>query len=213
IGNCDPADLREPAAVEIREGWRMSGPRSRPRALITGASAGIGAAYAERLARDGYDVVLVARRRDRLEALAERLHREAGAHAEVLAADLTDPGALAQVEARAAGDESLALLVNNAGFGGYGPFVQVDPEVVDGLIDIHIRAVARLTRAALPGMVRRRAGGVINVASLLAVSGPVPADPPPHRPPYAGAEAFMLAFTQALAGELTGTGVDRKSVV
>ncbi|TMI89523.1 MAG: SDR family NAD(P)-dependent oxidoreductase, partial [Bacillati bacterium ANGP1] len=78
----------------------MSGPRSRPRALITGASAGIGAAYAERLARDGYDVVLVARRRDRLEALAERLRREANAHAEVLAADLTDPGALAQVEAR-----------------------------------------------------------------------------------------------------------------
>ena len=140
----------------------MSGPGSRPRALITGASAGIGAAYAERLARDGYDVVLVARRRDRLEALAERLRREANAHAEVLAADLTDPGALAQVEARAAGDESLALLVNNAGFGGYGPFVQVDPEVVDGLIDIHIRAVARLTRAALPGnsgMRRARAFG------------------------------------------------------
>ena len=191
----------------------MSGPGSRPRALITGASAGIGAAYAERLARDGYDVILVARRRDRLEALAERLRREADAHAEVLEADLTDPGALARVEARAAGDESLALLVNNAGFGGYGPFVQVDPEVIDGLIDVHVRAVARLTRAALPGMVRRRAGGVINVASLLAVSGPVPPDPLPHRATYAGAKAFIVTFTQALAGELTGTGVNVQVVL
>jgi len=159
------------------------------------------------LACDGYDVVLVARRRERLEELAERLRREAGASAEVLTADLTDPVALAHVEARIADDEPLGLLVNNAGFSGYGPFLQVEPEVVDDLINIHVRAVARLTRAALPGMVHRGAGGVINVASLLALSGPMPPDPLPYRATYAGAKAFMVTFTQALAGELSGTGV------
>lgn len=185
----------------------MSSVRSRARALVTGASSGIGASYAERLAHDGYDLVLVARRRERLEHLAERLRREADTHAEVLAADLTDAAALAQVEVRVAGDESLALLINNAGFGSYGPFVKVEPKVVDHLIDVHIRTVARLTRAALPGMVRRGTGGVINVASLLALSGSIPPNPLPHRTMYAGAKAFMVTFTQALAGELSGTGV------
>ncbi len=184
----------------------MSTSRSRPRALVTGASSGIGAAYAERLALDGHDLILVARRRERLEELAERLRHEADAHAEVLAADLTDAGALAQLAARVA-DESIALLVNNAGFGAYGPFVQVEPEVVEDLINIHVRAVARLTRAALPGMIRRGTGGVINVASLLALSGSIPPNPLPHRAVYAGAKAFMVTFTQAVAGELNGTGV------
>jgi short-subunit dehydrogenase len=184
----------------------MSTARFRRRALVTGASSGIGAAYAERLARGGHDLVLVARRRDRLEELAERLRREGDARAEVLAADLTDAGALAQLEARV-GVEPLALLVNNAGFGGYRPFAQVEPEVVDDLIDIHVRAVARLTRAALPGMIRRGSGGVINVASLLALSGSLPPNPLPYRAVYAGAKAFMVTFTQTLAGELDGTGV------
>ncbi len=185
----------------------MSGSRSRPRALVTGASSGIGASYAERLARDGYDLVLVARRRGRLEDLAERLRREADTHAEVLVADLTDAAALAEVEAYVAGDESLALLINNAGFGSYGPFVQVEPETIDHLIDVHVRVVARLTRAALPGMVRRGAGGVINVASLLALSGSMPPNPLPYRTVYGAAKAFLVTFTQALAGELSGTGV------
>lgn len=186
----------------------MSSPSSRPRALVTGASSGIGTAYAERLARDGYDVVLVARRRERLRTLAERLRAEAGAQADVLAADLTDAGGLAQVETRVAGDPPITLLVNNAGFGGYRPFVEVDPKVIDALIDVHIRTVARLSRAALPGMIGRRSGGVINVASLLALSGSLPPNPLPHRAVYAGAKAFMLTFTQALAGELAGTGVN-----
>ena len=185
----------------------MSSARPRQRALVTGASSGIGAAFAERLARDGYDVVLVARRRERLEALAERLRHETEMEASVVVADLTDIEALAEVEARVAGDESLALLVNNAGFGRYGPFVQLAPDAADDLIDIHVRAVTRLTRAALPGMVRRGAGGVINVSSLLALSGSMPPNPLPPRAVYAGAKAFMLAFTQALSGELTGTGV------
>src|SRR5580700_5060919 len=151
--------------------------KSRPLALVTGASSGIGAVYAERLARDGYDLILVARRRDRLEALATRLRHEAGAEAEPLAIDLADAKSLSGLEARAANDERLELLVNNAGFGGYRRFAEIDAGVIDELIGVHIRAVARLTRAALPGMLRRGKGAVVNIASLLALSGALPPDP------------------------------------
>jgi uncharacterized protein len=181
--------------------------RSRPLALVTGASSGIGAAYAERLARDGYDLILVARRQDRLVALAERLRRETGSDAEPLAADLTDARALSQLQSRVADDERLALVVNNAGFGGYRPFVEVEPKVIDELIGVHVRAVTQLTRAALPGMIRRGKGGVVNVASILALSGALPPNPLPYRAVYAGAKAFILAFTEALSGEVAGSGV------
>jgi short-subunit dehydrogenase len=178
----------------------------RPRALVTGASS-IGAAFAERLSRKGHDLVLVARRRGRLEGLAERLRRDTGIEADVICADLTDAGALAEVEARVAGDEALDLLINNAGFGGYQPFASIDPRVLDNLIDIHVRAVTRLTRAALPGIIRRGAGGIVNISSLLALSGTMPPNPLPYRATYAAAKAYMLTFTQAIAGELNGTGV------
>ena len=181
--------------------------RGRARALVTGASAGIGAAFAEHLARAGHDLLLVARRRDRLDALAQRMRSEAGIEVEVVCADLTDPKAVSEVEARIADDGALTLLVNNAGFGGYQPFASIAPKVIDDLVAIHVRTVARLTRAALPGMIERGRGTIINVASLLALSGTLPPAPLPHRATYAGAKAFMLAFTQALAGELVGTGV------
>jgi short-subunit dehydrogenase len=180
---------------------------ARPRALVTGASSGIGAVFAERLARDGHDLILVARRRERLQALAERVGRDFGAGAEVLDADLTDASDVAEVEARVANDELLTLLVNNAGFGGYNPFVSIEPTVIDDLINVHIRAATRLTRAALPGMVRRGSGGIINIASMLALSGTLLPNPLPHRAVYAGAKAYLVAFTQTLAGELNATGV------
>lgn len=180
---------------------------ARPRALVTGASSGIGVAYAERLAREGYDLVLVARRRERLDELAGRLRKHNGIQADVISADLTDPQGLAKVETSVGSDEALTLLINNAGFAGYQPFVSIDPKVIDDLISIHIRAVARLSRAALPGMIRRGSGAVINVASLLAFSAMLPPNPLPSRATYAGAKAFILAFTQALAGELNGTRV------
>jgi short-subunit dehydrogenase len=178
-----------------------------PLALVTGASAGIGVAFAEALARRGYDLVLIARRRERLEALSVRLRRDAGVEADVICADLTDRFGLEEVETRVGAAENLALLVNNAGFGGYHPFASIEPRVIDDLIGIHIRAVARLARAALPGMIGRGRGAIINIASLLALSGALPPTPLPHRATYAGAKAFMLAFSQALAGELNGTGV------
>jgi uncharacterized protein len=175
-------------------------------ALVTGASSGVGAAYAERLAHDGYDLILVARRRERLEALAEKL-RQSGAQAEPLSADLTDADDVQQLETRVANDDRLALLVNNAGFGGYRRFVEVEPRVIDDLINIHVRTVARLTRAALPSMVRRGRGAIVNVASILALSGQLPPDPLPYRAVYAGAKAFILAFTEALSGELRDSDV------
>jgi len=179
----------------------------RPRALITGASSGIGAAFAQRLAREGHDLVLLARRRNRLEELAERLRLDPGVQVEVFCADLTDAEELAKVEATIAGDGIMDLLVNNAGFGGYQPFASLEPRTVDDLIDIHVRAVTRLTRAVLPGMIGRGKGGIINISSLLALSGPLPPNPLPYRATYAAAKAYMLAFTQAIAGELNGTGV------
>ena len=188
-------------------GNKLPNSRSRPLALVTGASSGIGAAYAERLARDGYDLILVARRRQRLEVLAERLRHETDTTAEPVAADLTDAGALSQLESRVADDARLALVVNNAGFGGYRPFVAVELAVIDELIGVHVRAVARLTRAALPGMVRRGKGAVVNIASILAFSGALPPNPLPYRAVYAGAKAFIVAFTEALAGELAESGV------
>ncbi len=176
-------------------------------ALITGASAGIGHSFAERLAQDGWNLILVARRLERLDALASRLRQRHGIKAEAVRADLTVAADVRGLEQRLATDEKIALLVNNAGFGGYKPFAELDPKVADDLIAVHIQAVTRMTRAALRGMLPRRAGGIINVASLLAMSGTVPTNPLPHRAVYAGAKAYLVTFTQALAGELAESGV------
>lgn len=179
---------------------------SRPLALITGASAGIGQSFAEQLAAAGHDLIVVARRRDRLEALAERLGAAHQSKVEVLVADLASDAGIDAVAARAAA-APLDLVVNNAGIGGYRRFVELDPKVADALVSLHIRAVVQVTRAALPGMVERKRGGVINVSSLLAFSGASKEDFFPKRAVYAGAKAFLVTFTQALANELTDTGV------
>jgi uncharacterized protein len=179
---------------------------TRPLALVTGASAGIGTVYAERLAREGHDLVVVARRQDRLEALATRLRGSHGAASEILTADLaTAAGIEALVQRLSKGD--VAFLVNNAGFPGYKPFVDVSPTVVEQLVQIHISAVTSATRAALPAMVKRGQGAIVNVASLLALSGTLPPNPMPFRATYAAAKAYLVTFTQTLAGEISDTGV------
>jgi short-subunit dehydrogenase len=179
---------------------------ARPLALVTGASAGIGQSFAEQLARD-HDLIVVARRRDRLEALAQRLNAEHQAEVQVLVADLGTASGVDAVAARAAA-APLALLINNAGFGGYRRFVELDPTVADELLSVHVRAVVQVTRAALPGMIARERGGIVNVASLLALSGSAPpGNFLPQRAVYAGAKAFLLTFTQVLAAELVSTQV------
>jgi short-subunit dehydrogenase len=175
-------------------------------ALITGTSAGIGAVYARRLAERGYDLVLVARREDRLRSLARDLESAHAIRAETLKADLTVEEDMRRVVQRASG-EDITLLINNAGIGGYGPFAEADPALLEQLVRLHILAPMLATRAALPGMLARRRGCVINVASLLAFSGALPPVPLPHRATYAGAKAFLVHFTRTLAGELRGTPV------
>ena len=177
------------------------------RALVTGASSGIGAAFAERLARDQVDLVIVARRGERLEALAQRLHENHHVTVEVMVADLTQPGELRAVETRIAEDTALELLVNNAGFGGYMPFIALDPDRAEELIRLQVVAVTRLTRAALPGMIARGHGAIINVSSRLAFSAALSSPTMPKRATYAATKAYVNTFTQLLHDELAGTGV------
>jgi short-subunit dehydrogenase len=182
--------------------------RRRPCALITGASSGLGEAFAERLAADGHDLIVVARREDRLRALADRLRDRHGVATQVLVADLTALEDLRRVEAQIAAGPALDLLVNNAGFGGYRPFLQLDPDRAEELIRLQVLAVTRLARAALPAMVARGRGALINVSSQLAFSAALPSPPlPPGRAVYAATKAYVNAFTQLLDGELAGTGV------
>jgi short-subunit dehydrogenase len=172
-------------------------PRRPGRALITGASAGIGKAFAERLASDGYDLTVVARRRDRLDTVAADLQSRYGVQVGVLAADLTQPDDVRALEQEIATDNALTLLVNNAGFGGFGAFLELTLDRIDALIQLHIATLTRLTRAALPAMIARGTGAIINVASCLAFSGGMPAASPlPKRAVYTGTKAYVVAFTK-----------------
>jgi len=170
------------------------------RALVTGASSGIGTAFARALRARGEKLVLVARRRDRLERLAADLGGEA--HAAVVAQDLAAPGAAERLlgEVRARGFAA-DLLVNNAGLGHTSRFHRQPDEVVRAMVDLNVRALTELTRAFLPDMVARRRGAIINVASNAAFQ------PVPYMAVYAATKAYVLSFTEALATELRGTGV------
>jgi len=173
--------------------------------LVTGASSGIGASYADALAARGYDLILVARRADRLREAADRLSKT-GAKVDSIVADLaSDAGQAAAAEACRA--RPLDMLVNNAGVAHYMPFVKLPPAKADEIVRTNTLAVVALTRAALEGMVARKRGAIVNVASLLAFSGAMKAAQMPPRATYAATKAFMVAFTQLLASELEGTGV------
>jgi short-subunit dehydrogenase len=170
-------------------------------ALITGASSGIGAAFARALAAEGHDLVLVARRRDRLESLAGELKEHHAAFAEVLVADLTEAADVERVEARIAELDALEMLINNAGFGTTGRFTRLDVEKQVQMINLHVVASVRLCRAALPRMVERGSGAVINVASVLAFG------PYPGNATYGATKAFLVAFSKNLHAELGHKGV------
>ncbi len=177
--------------------------RSWDRALVTGASAGIGRAVATRLAEAGTDLVLVARNRDRLEELAEDLRAGGtGVDVEVLAADLTDPDGLAAVEHRVAvGEAPIDLLVNNAGLGYEGPFHAQELSEVSETIGVNVVALVRLTHAALGRMTDRGRGQVILVSSMASLQGM------PMTAVYAATKAFITSLGEALYEETKGTGV------
>jgi uncharacterized protein len=176
-------------------------------ALITGASTGIGAIYADRLARRGFDLVLVARNRDRLETLAERLRKEMGRSVEIVAADLGKKADLTSVEDILKTNTNITTLVNNAGFGATAPLLQSDIDRMEDMVTLNVIALMRLAYAAVPGFVARRAGTVINIASVVAIN------PETLNGVYGGTKAFVLAFSQSLHQELAKTGVRVQAVL
>jgi uncharacterized protein len=175
-------------------------------AVVTGASSGIGEAYAERLAVDGYDLLVVARREERLDELAERLERERDVAVRSIRADLGDVADVQRLcdEIR---DVDVELLVNNAGLAHYMPFADLPPEQATELVQLNALAPVLLTRAVLPGMMERGRGSVINVASLLAFSGPLDAPHIPPRAVYAATKSFVVTFSQIVAQEVASSGV------
>jgi uncharacterized protein len=176
-------------------------------ALITGASTGIGAVYADRLARRGYDLILVARNGDRLKSLAASLQTATGRKIEVHAADLTDRAALRTVEERLRTDKSITALVNNAGFGATASLVDSNIDDLENMIDLNVTALTRLTYAVLPGLLEKKNGVVINISSIAALS------PELLNGVYSGSKAYVVNLTQSLNKEVEDKGVQVQAVL
>jgi short-subunit dehydrogenase len=170
-------------------------------AVITGASTGIGAVYADRLARRGYDLLLVARNQGRMTDLASQLASETGSDVDTLAADLTDSNDLAKLERVLREDSRVSLLVNNVGVAATAPLLRSDVDAMSRMIALNVEAVTRLTYAVVPEFVKRGAGVIINIASVVAVA------PELLNGVYSGSKAFVLGFSQSLWHELANTGV------
>jgi hypothetical protein len=170
-------------------------------AVITGASSGIGAIYAERFADRGYDLILIARRADQLSLVADRIRSRTGRKVEIFPADLTDELDIARVETLLKSEPSVSLLVNNAGLGGAGTLLQSDVDAMSSMIALNVTALMRLTYAIVPKFVARGAGTIINIGSVVAIT------PETLNGVYGGTKAFVLAFSQNLRKELEGSGV------
>lgn len=177
------------------------------KALITGASTGIGATYADRLARRGYHLVLVARDRQKLDSVARRLRDAYGVQVEVLQADLTERAALATVEQRLAQDSGITLLLNNAGTTVEGSFVSSDIDKVESMIALNVTAPTRLAKAAAARMAREGHGAIINIASVTAMMAES------FSGTYSGTKAYMLNLSQAMQVELARSGVRVQAVL
>ena len=175
--------------------------------LITGASDGIGAVYADRLARRGHNLILVARRADKLADLAAHLTSETGVAVETLSADLANADDLARIEARLRDDDAITGLINNAGIAGETSFVEADPAYLTGLIDLNILAVTRLSAAVAPRFAEKGSVAIINITSITALM------PAGFTATYPASKAYVLAFTEALQAELGPKGVRVQAVL
>jgi short-subunit dehydrogenase len=185
----------------------MSHSSSKGTALITGASTGIGAVYADRLAKRGYDLVLVARNEARLKALAARLTEETGRSVTPLQADMNDKADLAKVERLLREDQAITMLVNNAGVGAVTPLLETDIDKMDELIALNVSALTRLTYAAAPAFVARGQGTIINVASIVGIS------PETLNGVYGASKAYVIALSHSLQHELAGKGIRIQAVL
>ncbi|WP_239014768.1 SDR family NAD(P)-dependent oxidoreductase [Archangium violaceum] len=186
---------------------KMGSVSNKGKAVITGASSGIGAEYALQLAVRGYDLILVARNRARLDALAARLNGMTGRQVEVVEADLVAPEGVRRVEEVLRSDPHITLLVNNAGVGAVAPLLESDPDKMSEMIAINVLALTRLTMAAAPGFVSRGGGTIINIASIVAIK------PELLNGVYGGTKAFVVAYTQSLHHELRDKGARVQAVL
>jgi uncharacterized protein len=176
-------------------------------ALITGASSGIGAVYADRLAKRGHDLILVARNMDRLASLTRRLTSDTGRRVETVQADLTSPSDLRRVEDILRTNAAISLLVNNAGLGAVKPLLASDVEKMEEMIRLNVTAPTRLTYAAVPGFVSRGRGTIINISSIVAIAQER------LNGIYGGTKAFVLALTHSLVHELADRGIRTQAVL
>ncbi|SCC27943.1 SDR family NAD(P)-dependent oxidoreductase [Kosakonia oryziphila] len=176
-------------------------------AVITGASTGIGAIYANRLARMGYDLIIIARNHNRLNRMASHITADTSRNVEAIAADLNDPQQLRALEARLREDASITLLVNNAGVGTHTPLLSSEVDRMEVMINLNVTALTRLTYAVVPGFVARGVGAVINISSIVAIA------PEVLNGVYGGTKAFVLAFSQSLHHELADKGVQVQAVL
>lgn len=185
----------------------MNTETSKGTALLTGASSGIGAVYADRLARRGYDLILVARDAQRLQSLSRQLAEKTGRKVEPLQADLTVTADMHRVEQRLATDETITMLVNNAGLGATAPLIDSSADAMETMIQLNVVALTRLTRAALPGLLARGRGIVVNIASIVALA------PELLNGVYGGTKSYVLSFTQSLHHEVGSKGVQVQAVL
>ncbi|RON38661.1 SDR family oxidoreductase [Pseudomonas brassicacearum] len=180
---------------------------SKGTALITGASSGIGAVYADRLARQGYDLILVARSQAKLNALANHLSNETGRAVEVVVADLKDKADVGRVEEILRSDASITLLVNNAGVGAVMPLLGSPVDDMEDMITLNVTALMRLAYAVVPGFVARGTGTVINISSIVAIA------PEILNGVYGGTKAFVLGLSQSMHHELADKGLRIQAVL
>jgi uncharacterized protein len=176
-------------------------------ALITGASTGVGAIYADRIAKRGYDLILVARNRERLDTLADRIRKETGRSVQVLVADLNKKADLSKVEEVLKIDKSITGLVNNAGVGAVTPLLETNVDKMEDMIALNITALTRLTYAAVPGFVARGKGTIVNIASVVGIS------PETLNGVYGATKSYVIGFTHSLQHELADKGLRIQAVL
>ena len=186
---------------------RVANAVSKGTALITGASSGIGATYADRLAARGYDLILVARNGERLEALAKSLTARTSRSIRTIVADLRNKPDLARLEDVLRSDDAITMLVNNAGVGAPTPMLDSDVRDLERMIELNVTALMRLTYAVVPAFLKRGVGAIVNIASIVGIA------PEVLNGVYGGTKAFVLAFSRSLQNEFGGKGIRIQAVL